>query len=133
MSPEQKGLKTQIGVRIDNELYKTLGHYAVDMNLNPGEIVERALRAFFDLFEEDKAKYGLGILEIYQDNRVKAGEMLLIQAIRAQWFDRRGRADDLNAGLQWLLEKGYLEEKTGHNHAYFLTESGEKTMKTYCL
>ena len=65
------------------------------------------------------------ILSIYGQFNVRPGEMLLIQNILAKWIKTGYRNEDMFNGLEWLGEKGFVEQKEGSSDtAIFLTESG---------
>lgn len=68
---------------------------------------------------------GRKILQIYNQDNIRSGEMMLMQAITVRWMKIGGKEEDLNSGLKWLSEQGYLEQKEGElQTAIFLTESG---------
>ncbi len=63
------------------------------------------------------------ILNIFRDDNIRAGEMLLIQVIRTRWGT--DRIEDLLSGLRWLGEQGFIEQQNDQtSQAVFLTEAG---------
>jgi len=64
---------------------------------------------------------GVIILDIFKRRNIRAGERLSIQIIETVWFGDNNRADDLQSGLIWLIDNGYLEKK---DRSYVLTEKG---------
>ena len=66
---------------------------------------------------------GKRILQIFRQDNIKAGGMLLIQVIGTHWGT--GRSEDLISGLQWLDEQGFIEQKESTtSQAVFLTDAG---------
>ncbi len=68
---------------------------------------------------------GKKILAFYGQHNVRPGEMMLLQNLNI-WSMKLGqRGEDLIAGLEWLEQQGYIEQKDGKsNDALFLTEAG---------
>ena len=68
---------------------------------------------------------GKRILAYYGQSNVRPGEMMLLRNINIWWMNQGRRGDDLVAGLQWLGDQGFLEQKDDKStDALFLTESG---------
>lgn len=69
---------------------------------------------------------GRDILSFFKENNIRPNEMLLIQSIRSRWLSQGRRVDDLDLGIQWLIQQGYIETKQDRNPsgALFLTEQG---------
>ena len=66
---------------------------------------------------------GRRILNIFRNDNIRAGEMLLIQVIRTHWG--ADRIEDLLSGLHWLGEQGFIEQQDDRtSQAVFLTEAG---------
>ena len=68
---------------------------------------------------------GKNILAFYGQHNVRPGEMMLLRNLNI-WSMKSGqRGEDLIAGLEWLEQQGYIEQKDGKsNDALFLTEVG---------
>lgn len=72
---------------------------------------------------------GMQILSLYAEHKVRPGEMLMLRNINLWWMNLGGRGDDLVAGLEWLGEKGYLEQQAGKSSdVLFLTQAGFDAM-----
>ncbi len=66
---------------------------------------------------------GRKILAIYNQDGVRVGEMIQWQSLHPRFTeDSHWRTVDFDAGIQWCIERGFLEERTPK--MYFLTESG---------
>ncbi|WP_415904027.1 hypothetical protein ACMXYW_10580 [Neptuniibacter sp. QD48_55] len=65
------------------------------------------------------------ILKIYEEFGVRPGEMLQMRSLLAKWIHTDLRNSDLADGLQWLGERGFIEQKEGKSSdVFFLTEAG---------
>ena len=68
---------------------------------------------------------GGNILQIYKKYNIRPGEMLQIQVIKIKLMEMGKRTEDFEAGLKWLVEQGYLEQKEGKSdRVIFLTQKG---------
>ena len=77
----------------------------------------------------EPAETGRQILDQYKRHNIRPGEMLMFQNLNTWWMKNGGRGDDLVAGLEWLGEQEYIEQKDGHgDHILFLTEAGFAAM-----
>jgi hypothetical protein len=70
---------------------------------------------------------GLKILALYRQDNLRAGEMMLIQSLRARWLAADLREADLQTGLEWLLEQDYLKPNQGRM-MFWLTDAGFAAM-----
>jgi len=61
------------------------------------------------------------ILDIFKQKNLRAGEMMLEGRIKTLWIENNGREDDLDSGLTWLIDNGFLEKR---GLAFFLTKKG---------
>ncbi|HEV8711632.1 MAG TPA: hypothetical protein VGX03_02245 [Candidatus Binatia bacterium] len=68
---------------------------------------------------------GRRILKVCRDNYLRAGEQLLLQLLRLSLLDTNEFPPEaLIAGLQWLVDNGYLEERGPLQSGYVLTPKG---------
>lgn len=67
---------------------------------------------------------GKAILKIFGKRGIRPGEMLLLNLIKSQIIHYGCREDDVDSGLQWLLDNGYIEQRNGRSDILYLTESG---------
>jgi hypothetical protein len=68
---------------------------------------------------------GRKILSMYGEYNVRPGEMLQLRTINVKWMKSMQRSEDLIAGLEWLGEMEFIEQKDGKSQdVFFLTEKG---------
>jgi hypothetical protein len=68
---------------------------------------------------------GQRILKVCRDNYIRAGEQVLPQLLRLSLLDTDELAPEaLIAGLNWLVDNGYLEERGPLQNGYVLTPKG---------
>ena len=65
---------------------------------------------------------GKRVLGIYKGDGIRPGQLITWGSLHSRFVTAQWRAADLEAGLQWCIEQGYLEEKKPK--IYFLTEAG---------
>lgn len=61
------------------------------------------------------------ILKVFKQSNIRPGESLLLGRLRAVLL-KRGRADDMVRGIQYVIDKGWLERLPGN--WFKLTEAG---------
>lgn len=70
-------------------------------------------------------QYGRRILKVCSDNYIRSGEQLLPQKLYiALLATGELRPEDVTAGLDWLIEQGYLAQHTPPLSGYILTPKG---------
>lgn len=68
---------------------------------------------------------GRRILKVCKDNYIRPGEQLLPQVLRLALIDTNELPPEaLIAGLQWLVDHGYLAERGPSRTGYVLTPEG---------
>lgn len=67
---------------------------------------------------------GRVILNIFRGAGVGAGEGMLFPAISARFMQSAAPRADLSAGIQYLVERGYLRPRPDSRIAYVLTDAG---------
>lgn len=72
---------------------------------------------------------GKKILQIFKSFNVRTNEILMQGSISIHGFKMGLNADDLNAGMSWLIDNEYVYQKpAGSAGAYFLSELGFEKM-----
>lgn len=74
--------------------------------------------------EPTDEEVGMAILKIFGKFDVRPGDTLKYKYIFGEIEDSKYRVKDINKGLKWLLDNGYIEEEEGRSDTYVLTESG---------
>jgi hypothetical protein len=70
---------------------------------------------------------GRKVLAYYKLGNLRPGEAISIPSLRARWMGAGLRADDLQAGLKWLVAQAYLRPEQ-RDTMFHLTESGFAAM-----
>ena len=70
---------------------------------------------------------GRQILALYRQDNLRANEMILAQSLRARLQGVRLREADLQSGLEWLIDQGYLRTDQRRT-TFWLTEAGFAAM-----
>lgn len=69
---------------------------------------------------------GRKVLDVCKRFNLRPDEYIPFQSLISDFTSGQWRATDLETGLQWCFDQGYLIEH--RDHAYFLTESGYEVM-----
>jgi hypothetical protein len=70
--------------------------------------------------------YGRAILNILQAQAGRAGDEVFVASLRQPFFAaHERRAADFDAGMAWLIEKGYLEASKQRDHYKLLRDANE--------
>ena len=64
------------------------------------------------------------VLSIFKQQKIEADGLLLWSGLQQYYWAKAGGNAGFAEGTQWLLDKGYLEQRKPVRQAFYLTQAG---------